>query len=148
MIAAITALIALIPSMVINFLKGIVEILSGLAKLAPQIADSLVKIIKTFLNGMVELFPQAAVLIQELLALIVKILDENAAPLIQAGFRLLLNFLTGIANNIGKVTEQVVGIITGFLSAMVTECPTACRVWCQGNSCLAQGYRKQYSEGC
>jgi tape measure domain-containing protein len=134
LIAAITAFIALIPKMVIDFIKGLVDILAAIVPLAPKIADSLVKIIGTFLTAMGELWPKAVVLIQELIALIIKVLDENAPPFIAAGIRLLVSFLSGIANNIGKVTESVLLIIAGFLSELARNAP---RIAASGASALA-----------
>ena len=121
MITAITAFIALIPSMVINFAKGLVQILDSLTQLAPKIAENIVKIIGTFLTALVDLQPEAATLIGALLATIVEVLNSHAGPLIDAGWNLLVNFLSGISNNIGKVTEQAIGIVIGFLNAVASQ---------------------------
>jgi tape measure domain-containing protein len=123
MITAITALIALIPSMVINFVKGIADILEQLVKLAPVIATNLVKIIGTFLVALEALIPKAASAIGKLLVGIAQIISENAGPLIKAGWTLLRNILQGVADNIGQVTTQVGNIVVGFLNALAANAP-------------------------
>jgi len=123
MITAITALIALIPKMVIEFLKGLADIGEQMVKLMPQIVTNMVKIVGIFLDGLIQLLPKASEFIGALLGTIVSLIERHAEPMIKAGYHLFLAFLKGLADNIGPVTEQVGRIVAGFLGALATQAP-------------------------
>jgi tape measure domain-containing protein len=127
MIAAAAAFIAVFPSMVINFVKGIVTILGEVVKLAPKIINSLVQIAGDLLSAIVRLAPKIAVAMGAIIMAIIKILDDNAGPIIEAGFHLLEALLSGIARHIGRVTDQVSTIITHFLGALARNIPRIAR---------------------
>lgn len=122
-VAAITAFIALLPKMIIEFIKGLVEIIAEVAKLAPQVVDSIVKIINAILEAVIRSAPKMAAAAGALIVAFLKVLNDNAGPLITAGWRLLVNFLSGIRNNITHVVGLVGEIIVKFLSALAGQMP-------------------------
>lgn len=122
-IAALTALIAILPKVIISFIKGLVEILAEIAKVAPAIVDSLVKIIKSLLAVIIKASPQFALAAIALITAILKIFTEKAPDIIKAGWGLLKALLRGISNNIGAVTKMVANIITKFLGALTSKIP-------------------------
>ena len=123
LIASITAFIVAFPAMVIQFIKGVVDILQEVVKLAPKIITALVSIINQLLDAFPKILPKLTLAIEDLLESILKILDKDSGPLIDAGWKLLLNLLTGIAKNIGKVTDTVATIIATFLGSLAKDAP-------------------------
>ena len=123
MLTAITGLIALLPTMAINFVKGLVDIAKGIAEVAPKLVDALVKILTSVIEGVITLAPKLAVAIGSLIDVILVTLNEKAGPLIQAGFRLLLNLLKGIDDNIGQIVTRVGHIVTTFLGKLAEQAP-------------------------
>jgi tape measure domain-containing protein len=123
LVASITAFIALIPSMVINFVKGLVSIADEIAKVAPKVVLALGVILDTIIAFIIEQAPKVAVAVSALITAILNVLAVNAGPLITAGWHLLQQLLTGIENNIGSITTKVGEIITKFLDAFATQVP-------------------------
>ena len=123
LLAAAGAFLLVFPKMVIDFVKGLVVILQEIVKLAPKIVTALISIVTQLLSGIVTMAPKVAEAIGALITSILTVLNNNAGPMIAAGFRLLQNLLSGIANNIGQVATKVGLIITRFLEAMATQAP-------------------------
>lgn len=120
-LVAMTAFVAAFPGLVINFLKGLVEILAQIAKIAPDIVDSMIKIVESLIDVVIEAAPKMAEAVVALIEAFLKVLNDTAPDIIDSGWKLLLNFLSGIANNIGKVTETVGQIILNFLTALASN---------------------------
>jgi hypothetical protein len=134
LIASAAAFIAVFPSLVINFVKGIVTILGEVVKLAPKIVDALVQIAGDLLGAIVRLSPKIAVAMGAIVRAIIKVLDDNAGPIIEAGFRLFEALLSGIGRHIGKITNQAATIIVRFLNGLARNIP---RVIAAGANTLA-----------
>lgn len=123
-IAAITGLIAILPSIVIDFLKGVVQIAKGIAEIAPQIVDSLVKIINSLLDVIIKASPKFALAATAIITAILRVIAQNYEPIIRTGFEMLLALLDGMASNIGEITRQVSNIVIRFLDALAAKMPT------------------------
>jgi tape measure domain-containing protein len=121
MVAAITAFIALLPAMLLGFVKGLVDIIAQIAIVAPQVTESLVKIITAMVGVIVKAAPQLLIAISTLIGLFVVAVVENGPKIIAAGFLLLVSFLSGLANNIGKVTTLGVKVVLEFLKAITKD---------------------------
>jgi hypothetical protein len=121
LIASVAALLAVFPTMVIQFIKGLVAILGEVVKLAPRIVSGLVTIAGDLLDGIVKLAPKIATTIGVLVTQILKILTNNTPKIIKAGATLIENLLTGLANNIPKIIPLVAKIITEFLNGLANN---------------------------
>jgi hypothetical protein len=120
-IAAMTGMLMLVPKMITSFLLGVVQIVAGVAKIAPLVATSLGKILITLLDVIIQAAPKIAQAATAIITAFVSILNQNAGPLITAGGKLLLQLLTGINNNIGKVATLVANIVTKFISTLASK---------------------------
>lgn len=118
LIAAFATVIAVIPKVIVDFLKGIVAIGGEIVKLLPHIVSIGVKITIALIDGLIQALPKVAEFIAKLIQAIVKLITENSGPLITAGFKLLTNLLTGIQKNIGQITRTVGTIMVRFLTAL------------------------------
>ena len=118
---AMTAFLAILPKIAIDFVKGLVAIVDGIAKVAPQVAMAIVKIGTVLLNALIMLTPKIgeflAVLIQQVAMLIV----TQSGPLIQAGWILFQNLLKGFRDHIGEITTLVGDIIVNFLNGLSSK---------------------------
>jgi tape measure domain-containing protein len=123
MIAALTAFVALLPNIVINFLKGLVQIIASIAELAPKVAVAIGTIIDTLLGIVIAAAPKLALAAGTLILSFLTVIDNNAPRLISSGIKLVLSFLSGIANNIGKVVTQAGTVIVGFLNGLANKAP-------------------------
>ena len=123
LMVALTALVALLPKLIIDFLKGLVDIGESLAALAPKVVDSMVKIIESLLEVVIRASPKMAEAATALITALLNVLVDNAPNIVEAGFKLLLSFLSGINDNIIKVTEQTVQIVVKFLTTIAENIP-------------------------
>lgn len=135
MFVALTAFLAILPTIIINFLKGLVTIVVEIAKLAPVIVDSLVKIINSLLDVVIQAAPKMALAAGSLILAILTVLNENAGPIITAGINLILNFLQGIRDNIGQIATLGFQIITTYLTTLAANLP---RIMAAGANVLVQ----------
>lgn len=134
-VAALTAMVAILPKVVINFIKGLVDIAESIAGLAPKIVDSMVKIIEMLLDVVIESAPKMAEAVTALMTAFLKVIDDNAPNIIESGFKLLLAFLSGINDHIQEVVTQVGEIIIKFLTTLAANIP---RIIAAGANLLVQ----------
>jgi tape measure domain-containing protein len=121
--AALTGLIAIMPTIVINFVKGLVQIVGEIVKLAPQVVGAMVTILTLVLDAIIKLAPKFAEAATALIQAILTTLAANAGPIIKAGWDLLLQLLKGISDHIGQVVDQVGDIVVKFLNAVASAFP-------------------------
>jgi len=121
--AALTGLVAIMPTIIITFIKGLVEIVAQIAELAPKVAVAIGKILATLLQIIIDNAPKVAAATTALIQAMLKVLADNAGPLIEAGWQLLLALLKGISDHIGQVVEQVADIVVKFLNAVASAYP-------------------------
>lgn len=123
MFTALTGFLAILPKIVIDFVKGLVEIIKAVASIAPDVVAAVVKIVESLLEVVIRSAPKLAqafiVLVREGLRVLVEVLPQ----FITAGAQLLVALLRGIADNIASVTLAVFDIITRFLEAVVQKLP-------------------------
>lgn len=121
MIAAMGAFMLALPTMIINFMKGLVAILAELAKVAPKIVESLATIIISMVDVFVKAAPALALAIGTLIGIFLKVVIAEGPQVIKAGFLLLVTFLKGLADNIGKVTTLAIKVVLEFLKALTKD---------------------------
>ena len=122
-LTALTGFVALIPTLVINFVKGLVQIVEEIVKVAPQLLQALGVMIDMVIAFVIESSPKLAEAIGVLLGEFTVMIDRNAPKLIATGWKLIQSFLAGIDRNIGSVVSRVGSIITKFLDAMTQQAP-------------------------
>jgi tape measure domain-containing protein len=127
LIAAVGVFLASFPAMVITFVKGLVTILGTIVELAPKIVEGLVTIAGDLLDGIIKLAPKIAIAFGVLVTQIVKVLNTNFGPILDAGIKMLETLLIGIGKNIGKVTTQAIAVVTHFLNALANNMPKLAR---------------------
>jgi tape measure domain-containing protein len=124
MVTALTAFVAMIPTLVINFIKGLLGIVDQLAALAPKVLIALGIMIDTVIAFVIQSAPKLAIAIGVLVDSIIQVLVTNAPRIIAAGFKLLMDLLSGISNNIGQITTKVTEIINKFMSTLAAQAPS------------------------
>lgn len=126
-VAALTGMVAVLPKVVIDFIKGLVEIIAAIAKIAPAVVASLVKIINSLLDVIIQAAPKFGIAINAIIAAILSVIATNFQPILNAGLMMLTKLLQGISNNIGMVTNQVADIVLKFLTALNNRIPEITR---------------------
>ena len=121
LLVALTGFVAILPTIVINFVKGLVEIANGVAQLAPKIIVALGLIIDTIIAFVIESAPKLAIAIGVLLTSFTNVINDNSPSIIATGWKLLQDFLSGISRNIGQVVTKVTEIITKFLTTLAAN---------------------------
>lgn len=123
MVASITAFVALLPTIIINFIKGLVQIVAEIAKLAPLVVDSLVKIIGTIIQVVIDSVPKLAEAINVLIGAFLTVLVYNTPKILVAGYKLMMMFLGSLERAVPRVVESVSKIIVAFLNALAAQLP-------------------------
>jgi tape measure domain-containing protein len=120
---ALTGFVALIPNLILSFVKGILGIADQITVLAPKIVMALGVIIDTIIAFVIENAPKLAIAIGVLVDSILQVLLTNTPKLIAAGVKLLNDLLGGISQNIGSITTKVAEIIIKFEGALAAKAP-------------------------
>lgn len=120
---ALTGFIALLPNLVINFLKGILSIADGVVTLAPKLVLALGTVLDTVIAFVIEEAPKLATAIGSLVDAIVLVLAENTPKLVQSGVKMTMDLLNGIDQNIGQISDKVSDIVVKFLDALNRNAP-------------------------
>jgi tape measure domain-containing protein len=117
-LTALTGFVALLPTIVINFIKGLVSIVEEVANLAPKIVVALGVVIDTIIAFVIESAPKLAIAAGVLIDSLLQVLLTNSPKLISAGYQLLSNLLSGLSQNIGQITDKAAQVITNFLNGL------------------------------
>lgn len=120
-VAAITAFTAALPSIVINFLKGMVAVLEGLANIAPKIVDSLSKIISAVIQVVINETPKLAEAISVLISQFLKVIVEKSPEILAAGFKVLDDFLSGLIQNMPNIVAKGSEVVIKFLDGLASK---------------------------
>jgi tape measure domain-containing protein len=120
-LAAFTAFIAILPKVIVDFLKGLVEIIAAIAELAPKVAVSMAKILVTLLDVIIKAAPKVAEATVALITAMLTVLNQKAGDIIQAGWHLLLNFLKGIDDHIVEVANRAIDIVVKLISTLASR---------------------------
>ena len=123
MIAALTAFVAVLPKIVIDFVKGVLEIAVAVAKLAPEIVSSIGIIIGQFLQVVIDAAPKLAVATVALLSAFLLVINSQGPRLIDTGIKIVGHFLEGVAKNVGKLTAAAGNIVVKFLEGLRRDAP-------------------------
>jgi phage-related protein len=94
-----------------------------IVKIAPAIAQSLVKIASTLLDAIVQLSPKIAEAIAALVVLLAQVLTENVPKLAEAGFGLVIGLLTAIRDGMPRVVDLATDIVVAFLGGLSKNAP-------------------------
>jgi tape measure domain-containing protein len=123
MVTALTAFVAILPKIIIDFVKGLVDIIKTIAQIAPQVVTAVNTILNQLLTIVIQSAPKMAVAIGVLVLSILTVLTENVPKILTAGFQLLGAFLTGIQSNIGSIISTVANIVVKFLDGLRAQTP-------------------------
>ncbi|QFG08701.1 tape measure protein [Arthrobacter phage Ingrid] len=123
LVAAVTALLGLIPWGMQQLGLGIVALAKVLGENVPAFVEAGVKLLQGLLDGLRQVLPDIASFVVEMILMILTKIRDNLPNIVQAGFDILVGFLSGIANNIGRVVDSVANIIVNFLNAMARRMP-------------------------
>lgn len=120
-VAALSAIIGLIPMVLQQVGLGLVALANVIATSAPAFIGAMTAILTALLQSVINILPQLAILIMELVTLILTILRNAVPQMIATGFVILIAFLQGIANNIGAVVVAGANIIINFLNGLASR---------------------------
>jgi tape measure domain-containing protein len=123
LMAAITGFVALLPTLVINFVKGLVGIIEEIAKVAPKVVVALGVILDTVIAFVAEHAVKFGQAVGLLIDAILEVFVTRSPAIIAAGMGLIVNLLTGLANNIETIVTKAGEIITKFLNGLSTQAP-------------------------
>lgn len=123
MVAALTAFVALLPKIIIDFVKGLVGIVEAVAEIAPKAVDALVKIVGSLLAFIIKSAPVFAVAMGVLITQLAWVIVQHAPKFIGAAWALIQAFLLGIANNIGPLVAKGATIVVKFLEGLTSQLP-------------------------
>lgn len=124
MVAALTAFVALLPKIIIDFVKGLVGIIAAVAEVAPKVVESLGIIIGSVLAAISLAIPKLEAILNQLFGAFVRIINAQAGPVIAAGIALLLKFMGGISQNMSRVIDKGAEIVRKFLDGITRNAPS------------------------
>lgn len=122
-LTAMTGFVAILPTIIIQFVKGLLVIVDEMVKLAPKVVVALGKILETVIAFIDQNAVPLAMAFGKLIDGILLIIVENVPKIQAAGFQLLQGLLDGLNQDIGSITTKVAEIVVKFLAAMETKMP-------------------------
>lgn len=138
-IAAFTAFVALLPRIIIDFVKGLVQILAEIAKIAPAIVQSAVTIVEALVDGLIDLAPKMGEAAIAIITAFLKVIRQKVPDFIRTGFVMFMALLKGIERNIGRITKTVANIIVKFLRALTGKLPQLIAAGAKALAALLKG---------
>ena len=121
--AMLTAIINLIPSLIIAIGQGIIGVCNVLAASAGSICSALATIIVAVVDMLVEVTPTIVNGVFVILQAILDKLVEFTPKIIEAAVNLIVALLDGLAEGLPKIVESAVTLIENFLLAIGENLP-------------------------
>ena len=144
-VGMVTAILGLVPIIINAIINALIVFAEGIIKATPVVAEAITGLLLAFLQIIIDITPKLYEALDKLLdaliqliedhipdfivviiLLITTLLEEIALQLpdfIQAGWDILIGFLSGIRDNIGELVIVVAEIITEFLDAVALAVP-------------------------
>lgn len=123
LVAAFGAFLLVLPKMMIDFAKGMLEVAKSFIGLAPTMAKALASILVTVADTIKTLAPKLADALHSILLAVQQIVRENLPILVGMGFNIINAILQGIRDNMPQLVATIAGIITAFLTALQAHAP-------------------------
>lgn len=121
LVAAVTALLGLIPYAFAQIGLGIIAFAKVIGENIPVLVEAAVKLMLGFLDGINQIAPQIVGTLVNLLWLLINTIASNIGQFVDAGMKILIGFLQGIANNIGQVVTTATDVIVNFLNGIANN---------------------------
>lgn len=118
---AVLVIVSLIPQILTAVAVGIVEFAKTLASKGAELTKAFVTLLTTLLDAIIEIMPKVGELIQALVDLLVQVMIDNIPQLVDAGLKMLIGILDGIANNIERVVDSATNVIVNFINGLGKE---------------------------
>lgn len=107
-----------IPYLAVKFAEGMVKFATVIATGGPEILKAFITVLSSLVDAVIAISPKIAKMIQLLIDILVNLLVVNIPKFVDAGFKILIGFLRGIANNIQKVIDEGARVIINFLTGL------------------------------
>lgn len=117
----LSALIAMLPSLVESISSLIPQIVGMLLSLLPQLITVGIQCITSLIKGITQAMPQLMGMIPQIIMDIVNALLTELPNLIKAGFDLILALAEGIVNAIPQLVDKLPQIIESLVNFFVTN---------------------------
>ena len=119
----VTGLINLIPLALSSLALGLINFIKTIGDNAPVVADAFMKILNSIIDTIVIMAPKIITSLGILVNSFINFLVEEIPFMVDAGMKLILGILTGISNNIEKVTTAGINVILGFINGVSSKLP-------------------------
>lgn len=123
LLKALTGIVEAVPKAMLNFVKGILQVVQMLADTAPKFVGAVAQIIIMILNAVITAIPKIAQVFTELIHAGLKVIRDTIPDFVNTGFTVLTAFLTGINNNMPRLVAQVIQIIQTFILVLTQQMP-------------------------
>jgi len=123
LVVVVESIIGLIPTILKNLAKGLVEFILMLAEYAPQLGKAFVAIATAIINALITIIPKIVEAIYKLITLILATISQHLPKIVDAGMKIIIGLLRGIASNIKEIVVLAVQIIVNFLEGINSMLP-------------------------
>ncbi len=118
LVAAVTALLGLIPYAFTQIGLGIVAFAKVIGDNIPVFVNLAVQLITGILDGFMQVAPVILQFLNDLLFMLLDSIANNIQRFVDVGIRILVGFLNGIAGQLGNVITAGVNIIVAILDGI------------------------------
>lgn len=121
LVTVMTTLLNIIPLVVKQFVKGLLDMVKLLADYAPEFAKSIIKIMSITIDSLKIMIPKfvdlAIVIVSKLLDAIGSLLPK----IIETGLKIIKGILKGIDKNIKGIGTSAINIVTKFIDTISSK---------------------------
>lgn len=121
--ASFVALVAVIPKVLIDLAKGLVDVADSVVKLAPPLVGALGKIIDMLIGLIIKETPKFAKAIGVFISAFTRLIIKETPKIVAAAFAIVLALLRAIDSHISEITKLAIDIVTKFIGALTDGLP-------------------------
>jgi len=123
LVAMATALINLIPLLMMKVGEGIINILKVISNSTVAFIDAFKAILTAILVTIIEMTPLLIKTVITLVGSILKAIDDNLPKFLALGLNIIINLLDGIAKKLPDVIAKAADIIVALLNGLAKQLP-------------------------
>lgn len=123
LVEALWEVIKMIPKMMTAFGRGIVGMVTAIAKKGPELTKAFSKILGNMLDAVIKNAPKIEKAIDAMLTMLERIVTKHWPRWIQLGADFIVKLLNGLARNMPRISNAGTNMIISFLRALGKQMP-------------------------
>lgn len=122
-VAMVKSMAALIPEVMAQIGRGLLEFAKVIAQAGPAITSAITTVLLAIIQAIETITPKIITTMYKLLTMLLETIANHMPKLIESGVKIIKALLDGISKNIGDIVTKAVDVIVAFINGLKNNQP-------------------------